>query len=218
VSLLHVSDGFVDVMGSDGDDRLGGTDFDTAVAHILMKEHSETVSRVSRAIHHLAEIMKGVDLEEKLSAACPTLAVTPLCTMSSLHTIGEQLKIGLSAYPNHDGSAEGECLGLSSEIDPESLSLEDFCSSLSPCRLNITSKEYDNAVQTLYDRSILPVERLLADLELKQDDIDEVVMVGGTTRMPQIRTLVRQALPSAQLNTHIDPDITVAYGAASVID
>jgi molecular chaperone DnaK (HSP70) len=36
--------------------------------------------------------------------------------------------------------------------------------------------------------------------------------------MPQIRKLVREALPSAEMNTHIDPDITVAYGAASVID
>ena len=218
VSLLHVSDGFVDVMGSDGDDRLGGTDFDSAVAHVLMEQHSDAVSHVAKAIYHLAEAMKGVDLEEKLSAACPILAVTPLCTMSSLHTIGEQLKIGLSAYPNHDGSAQGECLGLPAEFDPENLSLEEFCYSLSPVSLGIKSKEYDNAVQTLYDRSILPVKRLLADLELKQEDIDEVVMVGGTTRMPQIRTLVREVLPSAQLNTHIDPDITVAYGAASVID
>jgi molecular chaperone DnaK len=37
VSLLHVSDGFVDVMGSDGDDRLGGADFDAAVAHFLLE-------------------------------------------------------------------------------------------------------------------------------------------------------------------------------------
>jgi molecular chaperone DnaK (HSP70) len=48
--------------------------------------------------------------------------------------------------------------------------------------------------------------------------MDEVVMVGGTTRMPIVRQLVHAALPQAKLNTHIDPDITVAYGAASVMD
>ena len=56
------------------------------------------------------------------------------------------------------------------------------------------------------------------DLNLKTDEIDEVVMVGGTTRMPKIRDLVRQELGVESLNTHIDPDLTVAYGAASVID
>jgi molecular chaperone DnaK/heat shock protein 5 len=50
------------------------------------------------------------------------------------------------------------------------------------------------------------------------EDIDEIVMVRGTMRMPQIRSLVRDTLPTAAMNTHIDPDITVAYGAASVID
>jgi molecular chaperone DnaK (HSP70) len=59
---------------------------------------------------------------------------------------------------------------------------------------------------------------LLSDLDLTSEDIDEIVMVGGTTRMPQIRSVVRQRLPTAEMNTHIDPDITVAYGAASVID
>jgi molecular chaperone DnaK (HSP70) len=58
----------------------------------------------------------------------------------------------------------------------------------------------------------------LGDLELKAKDIDEVVMVGGTTRMPKIRQMVQDELQISSLNTHIDPDLTVAVGAASVID
>jgi molecular chaperone DnaK (HSP70) len=58
----------------------------------------------------------------------------------------------------------------------------------------------------------------LIDLDLKRDEIDEVVMVGGTTRMPQIRQMVQEELGVESLNTSIDPDLTVAYGAASVID
>ena len=221
VSLLHVSDGFVDVMGSDGDDRLGGADFDAAVAHFLLEKRggNEIVQRTTKDLHQLEGSTKGVaDLEEKLSASCPALRTTPLCTVSSFHTIGEQLKIALSEFPNHDGKAEAECLSSPKHVDRSSLSMEQFCASLEPFRLELTSQEFDHAVQSLYDRSITPLQRLLADLDLKHDSIDEIVMVGGTTRMPQIRMLVRNALPSAQLNTHIDPDITVAYGAASVID
>ena len=43
-------------------------------------------------------------------------------------------------------------------------------------------------------------------------------MVGGTTRMPQIRELVREELGMEPLNIDIDPDLMVAYGAASVVD
>ena len=65
---------------------------------------------------------------------------------------------------------------------------------------------------------MLPIRRILEDLNLETDEIDEVVMVGGTTRMPQIQDLVKKELDVKSLNTHIDPDLTVAYGAASVID
>jgi molecular chaperone DnaK (HSP70) len=221
VSLLHVSDGFVDVMGSDGDDRLGGADFDAAVAHFLLEHRGgkDIVHRVTAALKHLTDEMPlHVDLEDKLSSSCPALATVPLCTTSSFHTLGEQLKIGLSDYPDHDGSVQAECLSLPADIGHDTLSLDTFCSSLVPVTLTLTSQEYDETVQSLYDRSVLPIERLLSDLDLTSEDIDEIVMVGGTTRMPQIRSLVRQTLPTAAMNTHIDPDITVAYGAASVID
>ena len=73
-------------------------------------------------------------------------------------------------------------------------------------------------MQTLYSRSMLPIRRLLDDLNLEKHEIDEVVMVGGTTRMPKIREMVQKELGVSSLNTEIDPDLTVAYGAASVID
>ena len=93
-----------------------------------------------------------------------------------------------------------------------------MCDSIIKVKLTLTLEEYDRAVKTLYDRSLLPIQRLLRDLGLRKDEINEVVMVGGTTRMPQIRELVRIELEKDKLNTHIDPDLTVAYGAASVID
>ena len=217
VSLLHVSEGFVDVMGSDGDDLLGGADFDAAIATFLLtkKDGQVLVDRVSTAMKSLEK--PGVDLEDALSAACPTLKETPLCTASSFHTLGEQMKIGLSSYPDGGGEVSSRCLGLP-DVIPDELTLSSFCDILQPETLSLTSEEYQTSVQPLFDRSVLPVERLLHDLNLRPEEIDEVVMVGGTTRIPHVRTLVQNVLPTAQLNTHIDPDITVAYGAASVID
>ena len=255
ISLLHVSEGFVDVMGSDGDDRLGGADFDAAVAHHLMDqpEGQTVVNAVSHTLQRLSQSLKlpkGLDLEQHLSHVCPVLEETPLCTSSSFHTIGEQLKIALSS--SEDERVEATCLGWKDQEGKSSPnSLEEFCGALEPVSLSISKDEYQARAQPLLDRSALPVKRLLDELDLTEHDIDEVVMVGGTSRrfsmekenwndsgnrlfahnflsayfflhnvsgMPQIRALVKEVLPSATLNTHIDPDITVAYGAASVID
>jgi molecular chaperone DnaK (HSP70) len=210
-------------MGSDGDDQLGGADFDTAVAHFLLENEGgqQIVDRVIAAMTSLATQLPehcGNDLEEILSATCPILKEKPLCSVSSFHTIGEQLKIGLSSYPDGGGRVEAECLGLPSSVDTSAVSMQDFCQSLESVPLSLTSSEYTGAVELLYERAMLPIQRILADLNLRKDEIDEVVMVGGTTRIPAIRRLVQEILEFSRLNTHIDPDITVAYGAASVID
>jgi molecular chaperone DnaK (HSP70) len=85
--------------------------------------------------------------------------------------------------------------------------------------LTLSSSEFRTISQPLFEKSIVPVQRLLRDLNIQShDDIQEIVMVGGTTRMPQIRQLVQMTFPHSQMNIHIDPDLTVAYGAASVID
>lgn len=211
VSLLHVTEGFADVMGSDGDERLGGADFDDAVAKLLQTQvNVELVGAALLELHTLGGA--NVDLEVAIMANCPALDVTPLCTLSSLHTIGEKLKIELSSKP---GNVESSCLTTALE---NPTSIDDFCSSLYPVPLTLSLEQYNEAVQPLYERSVLPIRRLLKDLSLKPKDIHEVVMVGGTTRMPQIRQLVREEMQTESLNTHIDPDITVAYGAASVVD
>mmetsp|Transcript_26105 Transcript_26105/g.77253 ORF Transcript_26105/g.77253 Transcript_26105/m.77253 type:complete len:581 (-) Transcript_26105:1626-3368(-) len=230
VSILHVSDGgYVDVMGSDGDDRLGGADFDSAVAHFLLgKDGGDgAVARVASALKAVEKRLQqekggtdldaAEDLEEILAEACPVLEVTPACTLSSFHTIGEKLKIALSDHPSGGGVAMEQCLGLRASAALPG-TVEELCALLQPVQLTLTSSEYDNAVGELYQKSMLPIRRLLADLNLETDEIDEVVMVGGTTRMPMIRELVRKELGVPSLNTHIDPDLTVAYGAASVID
>ena len=234
ISILHVADGgFVDVLGSDGDDRLGGADFDAAVAHLLLEKHEDVIALWGDV---------GVDPEE-LSVSCPNeITITrPLCTVSSFHTIGEQLKISLSeqllekqneAHSSEDADttvsssdlvADATCLSLpkgytTTKESTKAESLQDLCSRLVPTPLRITLAEYDQVSTSLYERALLPAWRLLKDLSLSDSDMDEIVLVGGTTRMPQIRSLVQSAFSHAPLNTHIDPDLTVAYGAASVND
>jgi molecular chaperone DnaK (HSP70) len=228
ISVLHVSEGYCEVMGSDGDDRLGGADFDAAVAHLLTRQHSSVLENLT-GYNGVVQDVKSADDEEDIAeilvSSCDRITDDlPLCSVSSFHTLGEKVKIALSQQ--HDKEKESEeksivatakCLALPA-FTGTSPSLRTLCESLYLETLEITLEEYNTAVAPLFGRSVVPATRLLDDLTLSRDEVDEIVMVGGTTRMPQIRELVRQAFPKAQLNTHIDPDITVAYGAASVID
>ena len=49
-------------------------------------------------------------------------------------------------------------------------------------------------------------------------DVDEVVLVGGSSRIPLVREHLKRTLNKQKLNTEIDPDVTVAIGAASILD
>ena len=230
ISLLHVSEGYVDVMGSDGDDRLGGSDFDDVIAKYLLQDRNgHTVVQTTHAI--LQDIQESMqppisDLENVLSNQCPALQETPLCTVSSYHTLGEQLKIRLSEQytSDHDNvSVTAHCLGISNPSHGRTdaarpWTIEHFCAALAMVPLTLSSTEFRTISQPLFEKSTLPAQRLLQDLNLQPDDIQEIVMVGGTTRMPQIRQLVQAIFPNSQMNVRIDPDLTVAYGAASVID
>lgn len=227
VSMLQVFDGgYVEVMGNDGDNHLGGADFDAAVAHSLLEVNGgvegKIVERVTSAVNSIQNRMEDnsemgeEDMEELLSSQCDRLNSTPLCTLSSFHTLGEKIKIELSSQTSD--SADAICLGISEENEKQINNIADFCDALEPMKLIITLDEYDAVCSSLFARALNPIGRLLKDLDLEADEIDEVVMVGGTTRMPQIRALVRKELGVESLNTSIDPDLTVAYGAASVID
>lgn len=228
VSVLQVFDGgYVEVIGNDGDNRLGGADFDAAVAHFLMEDNAgygiKVVNDISKALTELEKAYNDQkdDIEESLVSKCTKLVEMPLCSLSSLHTMGEKMKIELSSISSESvGVVSGKCYGIPSFntgiASPKSIS--DFCSMLEPIDFQINIEQYNQACTPLYERSISPVSRILGDLDLSVGEIDEVVMVGGTTRMPQIREMVKEALQIEILNTSIDPDLTVAYGAASVID
>lgn len=82
---------------------------------------------------------------------------------------------------------------------------------------NVTKSDFEIGCKGLFDRALLPVTRLLDELGMSKDDIDEIVLVGGTTRIPLVKKQLRDFFGKA-LNDHIDPDITVAFGAASVLD
>jgi molecular chaperone DnaK len=85
-----------------------------------------------------------------------------------------------------------------------------------PKHLNtsLTRAKFEQLCSDLFERCRGPVEQALSDAKLTADDIDEVILVGGATRMPKVQELVRSLTRGKQPNMSVNPDEVVAIGAA----
>jgi molecular chaperone DnaK len=85
-----------------------------------------------------------------------------------------------------------------------------------PKHLNtqLTRAKFEQLTQDLIERTRAPVEQALADAKLTADDIDEVLLVGGSTRIPAVQELVRRLTGGKDPNMTVNPDEVVALGAA----
>jgi len=78
----------------------------------------------------------------------------------------------------------------------------------------LTRAKYESLAASLFDRLRGPCEQALKDAGLSPSDIAEVVMVGGSTRMPKVQEIARQIFATESLDKSINPDEVVAVGAA----
>ena len=77
-----------------------------------------------------------------------------------------------------------------------------------------TRARFEELCADLFRRCMEPVERTLLDAKLDKRAVDEVVLVGGSTRIPKIQSMLSDFFGGKQLNKSINPDESVAYGAA----
>src|ERR1700730_7293756 len=85
-----------------------------------------------------------------------------------------------------------------------------------PKHLNVslTRSKFEQLAKDLIERTRGPVEQVLADAKMTADDIDEVILVGGATRIPAVQELVRRLTGGKDPNMTVNPDEVVAVGAA----
>ena len=79
---------------------------------------------------------------------------------------------------------------------------------------SITRAKFEALCGNLFNSTLEKVEKALTDAKLEKPKIDEIVLVGGSTRIPKIQTLLKDFFKGKELNKSINPDEAVAYGAA----
>ena len=171
VSLLDLADGVVEVLATNGDNHLGGDDWDQRVidwaADKFQQENGIDLRKDPMALQRLKEAAENA--KKELSAA-------------------QQADINL---PFITADATG------------------------PKHLNytLTRAEFEKITRDLLERCKQPVTNALRDAKLKLSDLTEVILVGGSTRMPAVQELVK-TMTGKQPNMSVNPDEVVADGAA----
>jgi molecular chaperone DnaK len=80
--------------------------------------------------------------------------------------------------------------------------------------MKVTRAKFESLTADLVERCVGPVKQALADAKIAERDIDEVILVGGATRMPAVQALVRRLTGGKEPNQSVNPDEVVAVGAA----
>jgi L1 cell adhesion molecule like protein len=96
---------------------------------------------------------------------------------------------------------------IETHIEIENLANEESLS------VTITRSDFENMCQDLFNKCIEPLKKSLSDAKITKDKISEVVLVGGSTRIPKICEIVENFFDGKSLNKNINADEAVAYGA-----
>ncbi|MFT9232303.1 MAG: molecular chaperone DnaK [Bifidobacterium sp.] len=178
VSLLEIGkddDGFstIQVQATNGDNRLGGDDWDQKVIDWLVSEVKNKY---------------GVDLAKDKIA------------LQRLKEAAEQAKKELSSSASTNISMQ--YLAMTQDGTPVHLDE------------TLTRAHFEEMTSDLLGRCRTPFNNVLSDANISVNDIDHVVLVGGSTRMPAVQELVKELTGGKEANKSVNPDEVVAVGAA----
>jgi molecular chaperone DnaK len=80
--------------------------------------------------------------------------------------------------------------------------------------LELTRAKFEELTRELVEKTLEPVQQSLKDSELQPSDINRVILVGGSTRMPAVQQLISRFFSAGQIDRSVNPDEAVALGAA----
>jgi len=171
VSLLEIGDGVFEVLATNGNNRLGGDDFDDRVINWIVDNFKKE---------------NGIDLKQDRMA------------YQRLKEAAEKAKIDLSGVMSANINLP---FITSDQNGPKHLDM------------TLTRAKFDELTADLVEKTVEPMNKALKDANLTTDQIDKVILVGGSTRIPAVQAAVKK-ITNKDPFKGINPDECVAIGAA----
>jgi molecular chaperone DnaK (HSP70) len=180
------------VYATDGDDDLGGSDFDMCLNNAILGKLSSDHSLTSEHTDSLfADLSDGKSDDEVARMLHSELGTSPsqLCTTPSIRQKSEDVKKALT----YNTTVEFTCDALLTTPPVEGSESVSSTTGLQVQTISLSvSKDYfESTCSELFARGLIPVTRLLDELAMQKSDIDEVVLVGGSTRIPLVKQQLR---------------------------
>ncbi|PYR23256.1 MAG: molecular chaperone DnaK [Acidobacteria bacterium] len=211
ISILRVEDGVFQVLSTNGDTHLGGDDIDVLLMDIVLAEMS-------------SPSYGGPYVGPRFSGAADGAAGPAPEVIQEVRKAVIQAKWDLSEREETDivitrsGTAEAVPYGAgTAEAEPYGATAEAVPYETERYERHITRAEFEALIQPIVDRTLAPCRQALADAGLEPSQIDEVVLVGGSTRIPLVGRAVA-SLFGRTPHSEQNPDEVVALGAAVQAD
>ena len=217
ISILRVEDGVFQVLATNGDTHLGGDDID----QLLMRRVLDEIASAGSTPRDPADGTDAVRLGPGESMGVGREQNPTAAAEAGRDGVGP----GVERVPR-SGAAEilqavrkaviAAKLDLS-DADATEIRLESMPGLPGGYRRGLTRADFEALIRPLVERTLEPVRLALADAGLEPGDVDEVVLVGGSTRVPLVRRLVAELFGRAP-HSELNPDEVVAIGAAVQAD
>ncbi|MCR4924192.1 MAG: molecular chaperone DnaK [Lachnospiraceae bacterium] len=171
VSIIEIGEGVIEVLATNGNNRLGGDDFDQKITDYMLAEFKKNegvdLSNDKMALQRLKEAAEKA--KKELSSATTTNINLPFITATA------------------DGPKHFD--------------------------MNLTRAKFDELTHDLVEKTAVPVQNALSDAGITASELGQVLLVGGSTRIPAVQDKVKQ-LTGKEPSKNLNPDECVALGAS----
>ena len=194
-SLLSQNQDLMKIMVFD----LGGGTYDVSLIYVNKDKNFETMA------YKGDEKLGGSDFDNKILDFC----LKDFCTKNNIQE--NAIRNNYILMQRLKRACEESKKNLSTKIE-DIISIEDFFESKPLC-CKITREQFEELCKDLFSRLIIPLDLILQEKNLNNTDIDEIVFVGGSSKIPKVKEIIEKKFPGVPINDQISPDEAVAYGA-----
>ena len=178
---------------------LGGGAFDVSL--ILVKENKDYETMAYKGDQKLG----GSDFDNKLMEFC----LDKFCSDNNYDK--KEIKNNYKCIERLKRACEEtkKCLSIK---ECDTIFIDDFYDSKPLC-LEITRNKFEELCKDLFLRLIKPLDGILQEQKLNNTDIDEIILVGGSSKIPKVKEIIQNKFKNIPINDEISPDEVVAFGA-----